>query len=257
MKLGAMDFVVRGSNDLDVLLKAKALGLDGVEFNVKDAELRDPTCPRLEAIVNAKRETGMTIPSLCMGEHNHEGLIAAAGRSAEAVTEIRGAVRWCVRLEANVLLLPFFFTNEPRNSLQRDALAQTLAPLCKEAERAGVTICFEGVELASNLRQMAERIGSPSFGVYFDLANIVWVDRDGPEEIRNLGPLIKRVHMKESRIGPGDARPGLGRVDYAGSAKALKDIGYQGWIVMETPPGDAAEVARDIAFTRRFFPATP
>jgi sugar phosphate isomerase/epimerase len=42
-------------------------------------------------------------------------------------------------------------------------------------------------------------------------------------------------------------------VDYAASARALKEVGYDDWLVFETPAGTPDVVAQDIAFTRRFF----
>src|SRR5262245_1506838 len=61
--------------------------------------------------------------------------------------------------------------------------------------------------------------------------------------------------MTEIRISPGDCHPGLGRVNYAESAKALRDINYDGWIILETPIAPLELVARDISFTRSCFPA--
>src|SRR3712207_8306252 len=104
---------------------------------------------------------------------------------------------------------------------------------------------------------MAEQVNSPAFGCYFDLANVVWRGMDTATEIRALGDLIAQVHMKDSRVGAGDVHPGLGRVDYAESAKALREIGYAGWIVLETPKAPPDLVARDISFTQRWFPTLP
>jgi sugar phosphate isomerase/epimerase len=153
------------------------------------------------------------------------------------------------------LLVPFFFKNDPKGDA--DKIAETisiLTPLCAHAHSLGVTLCYEGTLHADDLHAMARQINSRSFGVYFDLANVVWVGLDGPQQIRALGKLIRQVHMKETKVGPGDVRPGQGRVDYAESAKALKEIGYDKWLVLETPSGEPELVAQDIEFTRRFFP---
>jgi sugar phosphate isomerase/epimerase len=118
-----------------------------------------------------------------------------------------------------------------------------------------VTLCYEGTLPAARIHELANAIGSPAFGCYFDLANVVWLGMDTSTEIRELGGLIRQVHMKESLVGPGDVRPGAGRVNYVGSVEALREIGYQGWVVLETPNGTIAEVAEDFAFTRRVFGA--
>jgi sugar phosphate isomerase/epimerase len=118
-----------------------------------------------------------------------------------------------------------------------------------------VTLCFEGSLAAPAVLGLAERAGSPAFGVTFDLANPIVAGLDPPQEARALAPLIRRVHVKDTRERRGDCRPGEGRVDFAACAGALDEIGYDGWLVLETPPGPPEAVARDLAFTRAAFPA--
>ena len=60
---------------------------------------------------------------------------------------------------------------------------------------------------------------------------------DTATELRGLGELVKRVHLKDARAKVGDCPPGLGRVDFASTARALDEIDYEGWIVLKTPPG--------------------
>ena len=43
-------------------------------------------------------------------------------------------------------------------------------------------------------------------------------------------------------------------VDFEESRKALEEIKYDGWIVLETPPGPPELVARDVSFTLRNTP---
>ena len=69
--------------------------------------------------------------------------------------------------------------------------------------------------------------------------------------------------MKDTRAFPGDCRLGQGLVDFPGSAQALRESGYDGWLVGEytefpngrgIPAPPQAVVARDVSFTRRIFP---
>jgi sugar phosphate isomerase/epimerase len=260
MKLAAMDYVVKGSSQADVWEKAAALGLSGIEAEVRPADVR-PSLenrgidPRAEELLDLQQRTGLQIPSLCLGFHNGEGFVAQPERARECASEIALALDLCQRVGASVLLVPFFFKNDPKGDAEKLAMTVSiLTPLCAHAHSLGVTLCYEGTLSAEDLHGMSHRINSKSFGVYFDLANVVWVGMDGPEQIRALGKLIRQVHMKETKVGPGDVRPGEGRVNYAESAKALKGIGYDHWLVLETPSGEPAEVARDIEFTKRFFP---
>ena len=92
------------------------------------------------------------------------------------------------------------------------------------------------------------------FGCYFDLANpLAKRGLDVPSEIRALGSLIRRVHVKDTRIVSGDCRPGTGRVDFAECARALSEIGYDGWLTLETPPAPPPLISRDVSFVRSVF----
>jgi sugar phosphate isomerase/epimerase len=57
-------------------------------------------------------------------------------------------------------------------------------------------------------------------------------------------------------VRPGDVRPGGGRVDFSECASALGEIGYDGWLTLETPTGPPPLVARDLSFTRTTFPTS-
>jgi sugar phosphate isomerase/epimerase len=251
-----MDHVIKGTSEADVWEKAAALGLAGIEVGVRPEDVQTGGGElRAEELLYLMERTRLQIPSLCLGFHNDHGFVAEPEHAGRCASEIAAALDLCERVGATALLVPFFFKNDPKGDA--DKIAETisiLTPLCAHAHSLGVTLCYEGTLHADDLHAMARQINSRSFGVYFDLANVVWVGLDGPQQIRALGKLIRQVHMKETKVGPGDVRPGQGRVDYAESAKALKEIGYDKWLVLETPSGEPELVAQDIEFTRRFFP---
>ena len=115
-------------------------------------------------------------------------------------------------------------------------------------------LCYEGTLAAEETLGLASQVGSDAFGVYFDLANpLAKGGLDVPSEIRALGGLVRRVHLKDTRVTSGDCRPGTGRVDFAECARALSEIGYDGWLTLETPPAPPPLVARDLSFARTVF----
>jgi sugar phosphate isomerase/epimerase len=255
MKLATMDNIVAGRDDRATFERAKRLGFAGVEVNLARGHLRDTDALRLKHLADAKASTGLAIPSLVLGEHNNGGIGSADINTAEAAREdIRQAIGWAAELGAQVILVPFFFAGDVITSDAIGRAVQSFRELCPLAKERGITLCYEGTLPTDAIQLMAEQIGSPAFGCYFDLANVVWRGMDTATEIRGLGGLIRQVHMKESRVGPGDCQPGLGRVDYQSSVDALREIGYNGWLVMETPAGPDAMVLRDVSFTRRLFP---
>ena len=108
--------------------------------------------------------------------------------------------------------------------------------------------CTKAPSRAESIRRFAALVDSPAFGCYFDYANVVVRGMDTATELRALGELVRRIHLKDVRVKVGDVPLGQGRVDFTESAKALDEIGYEGWIVLETQPGPPELVARDLAF---------
>jgi inosose dehydratase len=77
-----------------------------------------------------------------------------------------------------------------------------------------------------------------SFGLLFDIAHYQQGGGDPVAAIRRFGKAIKVVHLKDVR--PIDTAPGYqwvelgrGRVDVRGCVAALKDIGFDGWAIIE------------------------
>jgi sugar phosphate isomerase/epimerase len=253
MKAGVMDSVVPGAGD-ETFRLAKRLGFSGVEVVASRDQLRSPD--RLESLRRASADTGLALPSLVLAEHSDQG--GAADRdplvAERARKDIERAVEWAAELGAGAILLPFFGRAELIDDSDLDRAASAIRPLCELAGERGVTLCYEGTLPARRIRILAERVGSRAFGCYFDLANPVARGMDGATEIRALGDLVRRAHFKDARVQVGDCRPGLGLVDFGASSKALTEIGYDGWLVLETPPGPPELIGRDLGFARSFFP---
>jgi sugar phosphate isomerase/epimerase len=256
MRAAVLDTVIGGRDDAEVFARAKQVGCEGVEVVVGRRDLRDSKGARLEALRRAQRATGLEVHALVLGEHNELGGLAdeSADAAASARDDVHGAIGWAHELGADVILVPFFMRSELRGEVDIDRAAQAFRELCPLAGERGVTLCYEGTLPAGEILALAARVGSDAFGVYFDLANpLAKRGLDVPTEIRAVGRLIRRVHLKDTRVTAGDCRPGTGRVDFAECARALSEVGYDGWLTLETPPAPPPLIARDLSFARTVF----
>ena len=258
MRAGVVDTVIRRDGDADVavLERARKLGFAGVEVVLRPGDVESR---RLESLRQARAATGVEVPSLVLGHHNQDGGIADAdpGVARRAADDVRAAIAVARELGADVVLVPFFLRAELVGETDVDRCAEAFAALCPSAAAEGVTLCYEGTLPADDVIGLAERVSSPAFGCYFDLANPVISGLDPATEARRLGALVHRVHFKDARARRGDCRPGLGQVDFEECARALTEIGYGGWLVLETPPAPPELVARDLSVARRHFPLEP
>jgi sugar phosphate isomerase/epimerase len=246
-----MDQVLSGSEDTQLFEQAERLGFEGLEVGFSRQRL-----DRLETLRRARREHSLAVPSLVLGEHSDVGGIADLDPAvaAEAHRDVERAIEWASELGSDAILVPFFGRAELVEETDLERAAAALRPLCEVAGERGVTLCYEGTLSADRIGALAERVGSSAFGCYFDLANVVVRGMDTATELRALGALVRRVHFKDARISAGDCPPGIGRVDFSESARALEDIGYDDWIVLETPSSPPELVARDLSFARSVLP---
>jgi sugar phosphate isomerase/epimerase len=256
VRAAVMDVVIGGRDDEEVFARAKRAGFAGVEVVVTRNDLAARSNGRLEALRRAKEATGLEVPALVLGEHNDEGGIADVSpeASSRAHSDVQHAIAWARELDADVILLPFFNRAQLVSDADDDRAVAAFRALCPEAAEHGVKLCFEGSLPADRIASLAARVGSEAFGCYFDLANpLAHKGLDVPTEIRGLGELVTRVHVKDTRVRTGDCRPGTGRIDFVECALALSEIGYDGWLTLETPPGPPPLVSRDLSFTRWVF----
>ncbi len=251
---GVMDGVILGGNDAATFAHARRLGFAGVEIDLRAGDLDSRV--RLDRIRTSQAATGLAVPTLVLGEHNARGGLGDADPAISgcASRDVLRALDWAAEVTANVILVPFFARGELLDDEAIERAATTFRPLCERAAARGVTVCYEGMLPADGVRRLATLIDSPAFGCYFDLANAARRGLDGPTEIRALGPLVHRVHVKDAGAQPGRCRPGHGLVDFDECATALREIGYDGWLVLETPPSLPELVARDLSFARAVFP---
>jgi sugar phosphate isomerase/epimerase len=257
MKAAVMDTVIGGRDDAEVFVRAKQIGCAGVEITARRVDLRDSDATRLETLRRAKQATGLEIHALVLGEHNEWGGLGSedADTARHAQDDVRDAIAWAQELGAEVILVPFFMRSELESEADVDRAAAAFRSLCVIARDRGITLCYEGTLSAQEIHSLAARVDSDAFGCYFDLANpLAERGLDIPLEIRSLGRLVRRVHVKDTCVHAGDCRPGTGRVDFVECARALSEIEYDGWLTLETPPAPPPLLSRDLSFVRSVFP---
>ena len=99
--------------------------------------------------------------------------------------------------------------------------------------------------------RLVEQVGHPRVRILFDTFHANIEEKSIPEGYRLLGKRLKHVHTCENDRGI----PGTGHVDWPGVFAALRDVGYDGWLTIESfgfMLGDlsaAAAIWRDIAPT--------
>ncbi len=119
--------------------------------------------------------------------------------------------------------------------------------LANVAAQKGITLLMEtGQESADELKMFLEELDHPALGINFDPANMILYNKDDPiDAVLTLAPWIKHVHIKDAvrTVTPGEWGAevpwGEGEVGASGFLDVLREIGFDGALVVERESGDA------------------
>lgn len=222
LRVGIMEGVLKQPRE-QAFAAARTLGFEGLELEIRGD---------LQPVRAASAAAGLPVCSLICGG---EGMGAVAVEQRVAARHRLGqAIRDAAALGAGGLLWPLFDLRNLDDVAAVRRLAEDLRACMPEAEALGVVVAWENALDAAATREVIEQVGSDFFRCYFDFANAAKRGADPAAEIHSLGGLIYQVHAKNVNKQPLDA-PG---VDLPACLQALREWGYPGWLVLETPSGD-------------------
>jgi sugar phosphate isomerase/epimerase len=216
---------------------AKELGLDGIEFciggNYKSELLwTDGGIDKLKGLAD---KSGVEVCSLSPGVFAglHPALPDEAKR-AEGIEMMKYCIEVCSPLGTKWILTPMFpndvdkWTDDTWNML-----VEGFKAIMETAEKHKVILGLESTFTADHLLKIIDKVGSECLKAYYDVANMTHWGQNPVEEIRKLGKQICMIHVKDTE----NKMLGEGKVDFKGVSDAIRDIGYDDYMVLETPGG--------------------
>lgn len=242
---------------------AGRLGYDGLEVitpgetQVRDW-LEDAGPSGAAAVRTAAERAGCAVSSLSLAPFRRVNFAQQdEALRREGVQLVSDALRACRNVGGVAVLLPHFDRQRRDISGAEEArFVEGLQACVPLADAVGVAMALETSFSASQLQRIVRAVGSPRVGVYQDLANAIIYGQDPVTTLRQLGSSIVMLHVKDT-IDGGQALLGEGTVDWNACRGAIREIGYDGWFVLETPPGEdpEANAVRHLDFTRRWLAA--
>lgn len=257
MKKGISIWAFPNQEPRDCFRMAKRFGYDGIELSFDESGPISPQSAEtdLMEIRKAAESHGLSLYSLASGLYWSTSLTAEDPAERERAEQlVRKQLDAAAALGCDtILILPGMVSGlgaadpvVPYEIVYERAQAALLR-LAEYAEKKRVTIGIENVWnkfLLSpmEMRDFIDRIGSQRVAAYFDVGNVV---RDGyPEQwIRILGHRIAKVHFKDYKRAIGTISGFVellaGDVDFAAVMRALREVGYDGWVTAEVFPSNS------------------
>jgi len=250
-KLAVCDWTIGKRTDPAALEMAKRIGIEGVQVDFgsgeKDLPLFDPDLQK--RYLEESKAQNIEIASLAMGTLNN------VPYKSDPRTEawVERAIDVSAAMGTNVILLACFGKGDLKNDkIGTDEVVRRLRKVAPRAEDAGVYLGIESWLTAEEHMDIIERVDSPAVKVYYDVANSHKAGYDIYSEIRQLGKNICEFHAKDY-----DGLYGRGSIAFKEVRKAMDDIGYRGWFVMEgtkMPMGIEDSCRYDAKYLRMIFP---
>lgn len=267
------------------LVKAKNVGADGVQIYAVAGEM-DPANLSSAARKEWKDyigSLGLQISALVgdLGGHGFQDKLA----NAVKVEKSKRILDLAVELGTNVVTTHIGIVPDDRSSEVYESMHLACEELSRYATSMNAFFAIEtGPETSAHLKSFLDGLGSKGVSVNFDPANMVMVTGDDPVQgVYTLKDYIVHTHAKDGirlrEVDPrliygalgfdpldhdkiaeqaesGDAFRevplGQGGVEWNAYLKALRDIGYNGYLTIEREVGDnpEADIAAAVQFLR-------
>jgi sugar phosphate isomerase/epimerase len=132
-----------------------------------------------------------------------------------------------------------------------------LKPVAEHAEKEGVLLLVEPepgllIETADQFLELMGHIDSPAVGMNFDVGHAFCAGDDPATTIPRVARWIRHFHLEDiaaTRVHQ-HLIPGTGAIDFPATLRAIRGIGYTGWLTIELypyvdNPDEAARRARE------------
>jgi D-psicose/D-tagatose/L-ribulose 3-epimerase len=244
------------TKDLPFLDKAKAMGFDVVEIPIEGEKDLD-----YARAAEAYRRAGLK-SSICavMGAKRDPSHPDAAVQKG-AISYMKHCIDAAVTLGSPVVAGPLYAAvgrTWPSSASQRARdlarCAKNLKVVARYAEDRGVQLALEPlnrfetsfINLTDQAIELADMIGSPAVKLMMDTFHANIEEKSLGAAITRAGKRLIHVHANENDRGT----PGSGHVSWDEIGPALKKVGFDGALVIESFSTEVKQIARAAAVWR-------
>jgi D-psicose/D-tagatose/L-ribulose 3-epimerase len=248
-----------GEQQRSLLSRIGEWGFDGVELFLSPEEPADiSVVRRILDELRLDRTTCSVIPrSANLVDPRPE--VRARGREFLARCVERTA-----ELGARLICGPLYsglgvMTGSRRTLQEWNWAVQGLQVAARRGQELGVTLCLEPLNrfetyflnTLEDAARLVAAVGAPNVRIHFDTFHANIEEKRPAVSLRAVAKELGHVHISENDRGI----PGTGHNDWRGVLLALKEIGYSGWMTIESFAQPEPELAAAAAIWRDLAPS--
>ena len=223
---------------VDLIPKVADMGYDGVEVLFADLSILDAKATRA-----AREKAGVGLTACCvMMEDSNPCSPDAAVRKA-AVARLEQMIDLTAEMGGDAVAGPLYspvryLTGKARTDDEWKWCAECLRAAAEHADKAKIDMAIEPlnrfetyvVNTVGDAATLCKAVDHPRLKVQVDTFHCNIEEKDTAAAIRACGSLVGHFHASESDRGV----PGTGQVRWKEAFAALKDVGYDRWVTIES-----------------------
>lgn len=246
-----------GEEHAPILEKLKQMGYDGVELPI--FELDPDKFARLGKRLDQAglARTAVTVRSADTNPVSPDPAIRRA-----AVEAMKKTLDCCQAAGVTVLAGPYHsalgeFSGQGPTTDEFGRAVEVLREVSTYAEHVGVTLALEYLNRfecyflnsAADTRKFIEAVNHPNCRLMYDTFHAHIEEKDPAAAIRTCIPYLAHVHISENDR----STPGAGQVDWSTTFRALREVKYDGWLMIEAFGLALPELAAATKIWRRMY----
>jgi D-psicose/D-tagatose/L-ribulose 3-epimerase len=235
----------------------KDAGFDGVEIPIFDREVE-----KYSALRERLDRIGLETLAVSARGGNDNPISDDPAVRAEALAATKANLDSAAALGAPLICGPLgaplaVFSGTGPTGEEKARAAAYLQELGPYADERGVTVALEYLNrfemyltnTAADLAKLVRTADHPRIRMMYDTFHAHIEEKDPAEALRACADVLVHIHLSESDR----STPGAGQVAWDETFGAIREIGYDGWIVIEAFGDSLPELAGATKIWRRMF----
>jgi D-psicose/D-tagatose/L-ribulose 3-epimerase len=238
--------------------KLKKAGFDGVELPVFEGD-----ASHFQRLGEELKNHGLGCTTVTVVGPDNNPISADAAIRQKGLDRIRWAIEMTAHLGGEILVGPYHsalghFSGTGPTEHEKERAVEILRQAAETAASHKVRLGIEYLNrfecyfltTAADAKALVQSVNHPAFGTMYDSFHANIEEKNPTRAIELLGKDMIHVHISECDRGT----PGTGQVHWDETFRALRKVGYDGWLVIEAFGRALPDLAAATRVWRDLFP---